>query len=658
MIRKNRLLIPLLLAMLTLRCPGQAPDTPNRTQDDAAKNATSAEQEKARAAAAANAEKLDKAADALVAEVQSAVAAGAPIKTYDALLLKLSSLNFGNQGTNDRSSRNTKLEILRLFITRWQDYLYASEQGNFESASQTLRQMIQEAAVLPIIPRSELMDLHNQIGAKTTDAGNAIMTPLLAKLDKVFESADAAADFDPILADINAAQTKETQARPNLNSSVTRTLQGLRQFVIRWQEYLTLRDSGKTQDAQNLLRNLSTDSSYATDEIIVRYRAKARERLANPKAVGPAPDSLKVELLTLEKLDAFAAAVKAQEIHGGNTAHPRLADTVRTLLTARDQLRTRAQLSAMRSLQFSHPESFVKDTGVFATALESVRRDLFNQGISLQLPASVAPLADENPRDFLRRIIQTQLEARNYHAVYDALKLSDLLNNQSAQIDSMDSAVFRALIEGGNQESAGQYALAVKAYQRALASPSRLVPIEEVKARLSKIKQEHPEAFGGPLEGEPAPLAPVTATLPKPRKSTGTKPAFAPNKEDPEPPDEWKLYYFGSTRISQHDDQDGDGVTNYNEYAQGTDPTDYFNGETPVMTVLSGTNRATGEFAMKVTRPDGTPYVGAPVNFEVPSDVAQLAGNPDSTITQQGMRRYTDKNGIARVYIRPPATRN
>jgi hypothetical protein len=73
--------------------------------------------------------------------------------------------------------------------------------------------------------------------------------------------------------------------------------------------------------------------------------------------------------------------------------------------------------------------------------------------------------------------------------------------------------------------------------------------------------------------------------------------------------DSWEITYFGQIGADPNADPDGDGLTNLQEYQNNTNPIDYFNGQAPSLTKISGDNQegAPGSFlplpfVVKVTK--------------------------------------------------------
>jgi|GEM_PF-3404736 len=140
--------------------------------------------------------------------------------------------------------------------------------------------------------------------------------------------------------------------------------------------------------------------------------------------------------------------------------------------------------------------------------------------------------------------------------------------------------------------------------------------------------------------------------------------------------DEWEVTHLGglSTAIAETDtdddglndmqeyllrsdpgevDTDGDGVSDLEEYQAGTDLTDYYNGELPVLTSLvdsSGIPGEDGVISVLVTTIDGAPLANAPIAFRATKGVCLIA-NQARGQGEGAMIVSTDSNGVASAYV-------
>ena len=104
-------------------------------------------------------------------------------------------------------------------------------------------------------------------------------------------------------------------------------------------------------------------------------------------------------------------------------------------------------------------------------------------------------------------------------------------------------------------------------------------------------------------------------------------------------------------------DRDGDGVSDAQEILAGTDPNDFFNGQSAVLTLVSGDAQSgtPGAFlpapvVVRVTKADGTPIANAPVTFDVVGGTGGMAAAPDGTGNASSIFLRTDSQGKAQVY--------
>jgi hypothetical protein len=118
----------------------------------------------------------------------------------------------------------------------------------------------------------------------------------------------------------------------------------------------------------------------------------------------------------------------------------------------------------------------------------------------------------------------------------------------------------------------------------------------------------------------------------------------------------WQTYYFQQSGIDPSGDSDGDGLTNLTEYQAGSNPTDYYNGQTPQLQIVSGNNQIGGintflptPLVVRVKDSSGTiNKINAPVNFSVASGGGSLSfSTSGAPTTFNSVTLRTDSNGLA-----------
>ncbi len=113
------------------------------------------------------------------------------------------------------------------------------------------------------------------------------------------------------------------------------------------------------------------------------------------------------------------------------------------------------------------------------------------------------------------------------------------------------------------------------------------------------------------------------------------------------------------TAISDVDpvaDFDGDGISNADEFARGTSPTDYYNGQLPVLKKVSGDHQRSAPdsyvaepLVVQVLDSSGEPMVNAPVTVEVIEGNAELSVyRSEQASTHQQVTIRTNAEGLAK----------
>ncbi len=135
-------------------------------------------------------------------------------------------------------------------------------------------------------------------------------------------------------------------------------------------------------------------------------------------------------------------------------------------------------------------------------------------------------------------------------------------------------------------------------------------------------------------------------------------------------PDYWQLQYFGQLGMDPNSAPDGNGQSLLYDYQNGFDPTDYYDGNLPVLELLGGNDQA-GNYDSFLPLPvtirvfwinpfdwQTVVLTNAPVVFTVTNGTALLAVTTNNTpVTSLALR--TDTNGLISAWVYfPPAGSN
>lgn len=122
-------------------------------------------------------------------------------------------------------------------------------------------------------------------------------------------------------------------------------------------------------------------------------------------------------------------------------------------------------------------------------------------------------------------------------------------------------------------------------------------------------------------------------------------------------PDSWELAHgFSPTDSSDgggNADADGDGISNFDEYQQGSNPNDFFNDQLPILTIVGGNSQGDtpGEtlarpLSVKLTNSRGTPKANVAIEFTI------VSGGGTLSLINGGQ---TNQHGIAEAQLTLPA---
>ena len=125
---------------------------------------------------------------------------------------------------------------------------------------------------------------------------------------------------------------------------------------------------------------------------------------------------------------------------------------------------------------------------------------------------------------------------------------------------------------------------------------------------------------------------------------------------------DWEIEYFGQTGLDQNADPDGNGQSLLFDYLNGFNPTDYYDGVPPVLTVAGGNYQCGSPSSVlpnillvQVKTMGGAILTNAPLVFTVTQGELEISTNGPQT---NSLAIRTDANGMACVYYTLPALTN
>ncbi len=332
---------------------------------------------------------------------------------------------------------------------------------------------------------------------------NAVLTPI----PEVLIKAQKPQDVDGVLGDLQKTQAprggmyggdQDSQVQMNrINSAY--------QFVAQWQDYLSARNNGNIQEAQNSLRNLLNSRQPGDVILVPRSEILARTAaLVSPTKPGPAgtppvavsnQDQLVSLLDGIKTLDDIDEALKK----------------IRTLPNINYDAGGLAQLGGLyANAKNGLPVTFdlAPVNGSNANSLPEFAR-IRAMVIMYLLPRYIGSGAfPTNPNETVNDYLTRSIDA--FETKQDWVSLQRLIEAQTKITGANAySAGIRSFLAGLNQEMAGQYTQAVTSYQSALANPDDYLPAKLIGDKLAAIKKDHPAEFEAGMKNILNPPTPV-----------------------------------------------------------------------------------------------------------------------------------------------------
>lgn len=359
-------------------------------------------------------------------------------------------------------------------------------------------------------------------------------------------------------ADLDATLQALGKARSQLSSHASRAehqIEPAIQFVTQWQNYLAQKAAGDKKAAEGTLDRIIGMNQIALlprSEILARRYgrpptptptltpAPTLSATPTPRPHGEHFADVLEELKTPEDLVPVMTKLVEWATDPSRVSPeemPGLQNTIKSItLLVRAFQEFQAGLPVVLELLLNDPAR----SEPLGALLSPVRGQLVKLvlGRYVGAPPELKIKPDEGAQEFLDRVIADAVSRADFMLATRARAAQQLLREGKTEVPK-ERTQAELFINGYNQERAGQFALAVTSYQKALSSGTEIVPPKAIGERLARIKTEYPTEFE---EGLQAFLNPHFPTPPPgwvfpnnvtPGKSPSPSPSPGPRKAVP-----------------------------------------------------------------------------------------------------------------------------
>lgn len=379
-----------------------------------------------------------------------------------------------------------------------------SEQNLLETLNQLPGYFTSEAVL------AQIAILQSEIRSERETEDKAILDDVqgaLAHAGKAVRESQKPADLDGPIAELG--KFRQRGDRGQVSEQVRAALYQVEptlQFVTQWQNYLSAMDTGNAQAAQDALRNLSGANGPS-----LMPRSEILKLLAHPKPPKssgndpeqPSPTEAVEKILadtkSLADMESSLRQLrKLQESRSNSNRMDLINQLIQSILPI-DKAYQDYKAGLATNIEIS--QNFGGGTEIGNAVIPRLKVEL----MLLMLPRYIG--APEGTRaqpgeDVLSFLNRLATEAKNRGDINVAIRSREALRllQRGTAFSGSDTAGLSALVSGQNQETAGQYMVAVISYQTSLKSGSDLVPAKLIGERLAAIQSAHPKEFEAGME--------------------------------------------------------------------------------------------------------------------------------------------------------------
>jgi len=374
-----------------------------------------------------------------------------------------------------------------------------------------------------------------------TDAEIANVKALLTRAGTAITQAKKPEDLDGLIEEMSKHANNQYGGNSALQGDqpLLRQFSGAYEFVKQWQNYLAHLANGQTDEARADLQNLSQNNEGA--ELMPRSKMlelTAPDKLAAmankmPAAqVSPPVAQAQALLDGMKSLEDMEPTLKKlAPLRQNNAGVQMAANELSPMVEVYENIK--AGLPVQANLNFGYRPSEVNVPAAIRTQLL-----LFTLQSRFAAFKGTPPAPGERPVDFVDRVIADATSRQDWDLLRNAASARATLTPNSGVGYATYTGGIDSIIAGAHLETAGQFALAVRAYEQALQGNDPAIPAKILGDKLAAIQRDHPKEFADGMQLTVNPPAPRYPTYPgrlpgMPYQMPGTTTNAAPTPAAP-----------------------------------------------------------------------------------------------------------------------------
>jgi hypothetical protein len=386
----------------------------------------------------------------------------------------------------------------------------AAQNGSLENA---LTQVVTFFRSEEVMREVENLRAAVQKDREAKEAANlARVNDLTKRATEAVRTAREPRDLDAILRDLGQIAGQREDHLSETSRTAIYKLQPIRQFLLRWQDYLVAAKSGDAKRAVEALRNLASSPSETADLFPRSEILALIEQTAAKSEPGSAPapqEGLDEILAKLKTLPDLASVIKQlhmlqnrrQSMGGTSGGLEGIGSAINALMALEKPYREfEAGLPTNLEAALNQNDSRVVDLVPLRVQLLLLMLPRF------MAPPEIKPQSGETAQAFVERVITLARERGDVGLMARAREAKRILSRGGQLSGSAGLAAFTA---AQNQEAAGQYMLAVVSYENALKNGTDDISPKLIGEKLDAVKTAHPREYEQGVAAFLTPLPPM-----------------------------------------------------------------------------------------------------------------------------------------------------